>query len=80
MSVRAMCEVAFAHGGLRLADHLVIDPELFRPAEVDILLGDSSKARRQLGWAPRISMEQMICEMVDADIQRLKDNDGRSRQ
>ncbi len=79
VSVRDMCKVAFAHGGLRLDDHLVIDPELFRPAEVDILLGDSSKAHAKLNWKPRISMEQMICEMVDADIQRLKENGGRNR-
>lgn len=71
-SVRKMCEIAFAHAGIKMDDHLVIDPELFRPAEVDILLGDPGKAREKLGWEPTISLEEMIQEMVDADIERLK--------
>ena len=71
-SVRDMCDLAFAHAGLKIDDHLVIDPKLFRPAEVDVLLGDSSKARSVLGWRPEISLEQMIVEMVDADIARLQ--------
>jgi GDPmannose 4,6-dehydratase len=70
-TVRDMCEIAFGHAGLNMADHLVIDPELFRPAEVDTLLGDSNKARRKLGWTTTISLEEMICEMVDADLARL---------
>ncbi len=77
-TVRAMCEVAFAHVGLKAADHIVIDPELFRPAEVDILLGDASKARATLGWEPKISMEAMIREMVDADMERLATKRGRA--
>ena len=67
---RRMCEIAFEHAGLKMDDDLVIDPELFRPAEVEILLGDPSKAKRMLGWEPTISLEEMICEMVDADLQR----------
>jgi GDPmannose 4,6-dehydratase len=71
-SVRQMCEIAFAHAGLNMDDHLVIDPELFRPAEVDVLLGDPSKAREKLNWEPSTTLEEMIREMVDADIERLK--------
>jgi GDPmannose 4,6-dehydratase len=69
-TVRAMCEIAFDHAGLDLDKHLVIDPALFRPAEVDVLLGDPSKARAKLGWKAEITMEAMICEMVDADLAR----------
>lgn len=71
-TVRDMCEIAFAHVGLPMDQHLHIDPKLFRPAEVDVLLGDSSKARRTLSWEPSISLEAMIAEMVDADLQRLR--------
>lgn len=71
MSVRDMCRIAFAHAGLDMDRHLVIDPALFRPAEVDVLLGDASKARDKLGWAPSTSLEDMIREMVEADIKRL---------
>ncbi len=71
-TVRDMCEIAFAHVGLKLDDHLVIDPELFRPAEVDVLLGDPSKAKAVLGWTPDTTLEAMIVEMVDADLERLQ--------
>lgn len=71
-TVRDMCQIAFAHAGLDLEKHLVIDPELFRPAEVDVLLGNPEKAKNAFGWTPTISLEEMIVEMVDADIQRLK--------
>lgn len=71
-TVRDMCRIAFAHAGLVMDDHLVIDPALFRPAEVDILLGNPAKAKEKLGWQPSISLEEMICEMVDADLARLK--------
>ena len=71
-SVRAMCEIAFRHLGLKLDDHLRIDPELFRPAEVDVLLGDATKAETVLGWRPQVSLEAMIVEMVDADLARLR--------
>lgn len=70
-TVRDMCRLAFNHAGLVMEDHLVIDPALYRPAEVDILLGDASKAHRRLGWKPQIDLESMICEMVDADLRRL---------
>ncbi len=76
-SIRDMCRMAFGHVGLSYEDHVVIDPQLFRPAEVDKLQGDASKAAARLGWTPRISLEDMICEMVDADMKRL--SDGRDR-
>lgn len=71
VTVREMCQIAFEHVRLEVDDHLVIDPLLFRPAEVDILLGDATKARRKLGWEPFITLRDMICEMVDADLKRL---------
>ncbi len=71
-TVRDMCRIAFAHAGLDMDEHLVIDPALFRPAEVDILRGDPSKARERLGWQPTISLEEMIAEMVEADLDRLR--------
>ena len=71
VTVRDMCRIAFEHAGLDMDGHVVIDPAFFRPAEVDILLGDASKAERVLGWTPEISLEAMIREMVDADLKRL---------
>jgi GDPmannose 4,6-dehydratase len=70
-SVREMCAVAFEAAGLSMHDHLVIDPSLFRPAEVHALRGDASKARRVLGWQPETSWQDMIREMLAADLQRL---------
>jgi GDPmannose 4,6-dehydratase len=72
-SVRDMCRVAFDHVGLEMEDHLVIKKELFRPAEVDVLLGDASKAKAKLGWKPTIAFEDMIREMVEADLKRVRD-------
>ena len=71
-TVREMCQIAFDHVGLKIDDHLFIDPALFRPAEVDVLLGDPAKAASKLGWRSEITLEQMITEMVDADLERLK--------
>ncbi|MGU3401338.1 GDP-mannose 4,6-dehydratase [Brucellaceae bacterium D45D] len=70
-TVRDMCEIAFKHAGLEMDKHLVIDPELFRPAEVDVLLGNPQKAKDAFGWEPSITLEEMIVEMVDADLKRL---------
>ncbi|TPL22889.1 GDP-mannose 4,6-dehydratase [Mesorhizobium sp. B2-4-10] len=70
-TVRDMCRIAFEHVGLKMDDHLVIDPDLFRPAEVEILLGNPAKAKQKLGWEATTSLEAMICEMVDADLDRL---------
>ncbi|TPK82009.1 GDP-mannose 4,6-dehydratase [Mesorhizobium sp. B2-4-17] len=69
-TVRDMCRIAFEHVGLNIDDHLVIDPQLFRPAEVEILLGNPAKAKKKLGWEATISLEDMIREMVDADLER----------
>jgi GDPmannose 4,6-dehydratase len=70
-TVRDMCRIAFEHVGLRYEDHVVIDPALFRPAEVDVLLGNPGKARRKLGWSPQTRLEELIAMMVDADMRRL---------
>lgn len=70
-TVRDMCKIAFTHAGLDVDKHLVIDPDLFRPAEVDVLLGDPAKAKAAFGWTPEISLEEMIIEMVEADLKRL---------
>ena len=67
-TVREMCAIAFDAVGLDMTEHLVIDEKLFRPAEVDVLLGNAAKARRVLGWEPEITMDAMIREMVEADI------------
>jgi GDPmannose 4,6-dehydratase len=71
-TVRDMCRIAFDYAGLDMEKHVVIDPAFYRPAEVDILLGDSSKARKVLGWEPQIGLEALIREMVDADIERVR--------
>ncbi|MFY9629101.1 MAG: GDP-mannose 4,6-dehydratase [Methylocystis sp.] len=71
-TVRDMCRIAFDHAGLDMAKHVVIDPAFYRPAEVDVLLGDASKAKAKLGWAPKISLDALITEMVDADLERLR--------
>ena len=69
-TVREMCRIAFEHVGLKAEDHVRVNPDLFRPAEVEILLGDPSKAKQAFGWEPTISLEEMISEMVDADLER----------
>ena len=70
-TVQDAVEIAFGHVGLDWHDHVVVDPALIRPAEVDQLLGDASKARRVLGWEPRVSFDELIQLMVDADLARL---------
>jgi GDPmannose 4,6-dehydratase len=70
-SVRDCLEIAFDQAGLEIGEHVVIDDTLKRPAEVDHLIGDASKAKRQLGWEPRTSFEQLIRLMVDADYELL---------
>jgi GDPmannose 4,6-dehydratase len=71
-SVRECVEIAFDHAGLATDDHIVIDPALLRPAEVEHLVGDASKAMRVLGWKPEVSFEELIRMMVDADLALLK--------
>lgn len=72
-TVRDMCKIAFEHVGLNIDDHVVIDPDLYRPAEVDVLLGNPAKAKARFGWEPEISLDEMIAEMVEADLARLSD-------
>jgi GDPmannose 4,6-dehydratase len=71
-SVREFCELAFSHAGLDYRDHVVVDEQYMRPAEVDKLVGDATKARRVLGWAPEVSFGQLIARMVDADVDLVK--------
>lgn len=67
-SVREFCEVAFGHVGLNYEDYVTIDERFFRPAEVDLLIGNPAKAAKQLGWVPKTSFEDLVTMMVDADI------------
>ena len=71
-SVRSLVEIAFAHAGLDWQKHVRTDPAFLRPAEVDHLVGDSSKARRVLGWTPEMTFEQLIRMMVDEDEKRIR--------
>jgi GDPmannose 4,6-dehydratase len=73
-SVRELCKVAFSYMDLDWQQYVVQDPKFYRPAEVDLLVSDSSKARRVLGWAPKVSFEKLIHTMVDADLKTLKAN------
>ena len=70
-SVRELCEVAFDRAGLEMADHVVIDEQFLRPAEVDLLVGDATKAREKIGWETEMSFEGLVQMMVDADIDLL---------
>ncbi len=71
-SVREFVEEAFGHLGLDWQKYVVIDKKFLRPAEVDLLVGDPSKARERLGWSPKVSFKELVRMMVDADIERLK--------
>jgi len=71
-SVRDLCQAAFACVGLDYREHVVQDPRFFRPAEVDLLVADPSKAARKLGWTPTVSFEELVRMMVDADLERLR--------
>jgi GDPmannose 4,6-dehydratase len=71
-SVREFCELAFSHVDLDYEKHVVVDERFFRPAEVDLLVGDSKKARDVLGWEPKVSFPELVEMMVDADIALLK--------
>jgi GDPmannose 4,6-dehydratase len=70
-SVRELVEIAFRHVGLEYRDHVVSDRRYYRPAEVELLLADPAKARRELGWKPNVNFEQLVTMMVDADLARL---------
>jgi GDPmannose 4,6-dehydratase len=69
-SIHDLCRIAFSHVGLNYQDHVVTSSDLMRPAEVEVLLGDAGKARRLLGWQAYIPLEDMIAEMVEADLAR----------
>ena len=71
-SVREFCERAFAHVGLDYRDHVEIDPRYYRPAEVDLLQGDASKARRALGWVPKLTFGGLVAGMMDAELQEVR--------
>lgn len=71
--VRELVEIAFSHVGLNYRDHVEIDPAFFRPAEVDLLVGDPSKAKAKLGWTPKVNFQQLVARMVDADMKRVAD-------
>jgi GDPmannose 4,6-dehydratase len=71
-SIRELCAVAFGHVGLDWADHVVVDERFYRPAEVDLLIGDASHARAALGWKPTTGFEDLVCSMVDADLAALR--------
>jgi GDPmannose 4,6-dehydratase len=71
-TVRDMCRIAFAHLGLNYEKHVKIDPQLFRPAEVELLLGNPGKAREKLGWSATTTLEQLMAMMVDADMRRVE--------
>ncbi len=74
-SVREMCDIAFSHAGLDYQDYVVRDERFFRPAEVDLLVGDPSKAGRVLGWEPQITFTELMHMMVDADLELLRSDE-----
>jgi len=70
-SVRDLVEVAFGHVGLEWQEYVEVDPAFIRPAEVEILLADPSKAKKELGWRPKVGFEELVKMMVDSDLERL---------
>ena len=70
-SVREFCQVAFGHAGLDWERHVKVDQRYFRPAEVDLLIGDATHAHDVLGWKPEVNFEDLVCMMVDADLAAL---------
>ncbi len=75
-SIRELCEVAFGYLDLDWREYVVQDERFYRPAEVDLLVGDASKARRVLGWEPQVSFEELVKMMVDADMALLRRENG----
>jgi GDPmannose 4,6-dehydratase len=73
-AVRELCQVAFARVGLDWEKHVVVDPRFYRPAEVDLLVSDPSKARETLGWKPEVDFATLIQMMVDADLAKLQES------
>jgi len=68
--VREFCELAFGYVNLNYHDYVIQDPHFYRPAEVDLLISDPSKARAELGWEPQVSFKELVEMMVEADLQR----------
>lgn len=75
-SVRTFCALAFAHVGLKMEDYVTVDQRFLRPAEVDVLLGDPSKAKKRLGWVAETTLEQLVVEMVEADLERIRKHES----
>ncbi|GEO17253.1 GDP-mannose 4,6-dehydratase [Microvirga aerophila] len=75
VSVRDFCTLAFSQVGLKMEDHVTVDERFLRPAEVDVLLGNPVKAKQKLGWTAETSLEDLVAEMVDADLARLKSHE-----
>lgn len=73
-SVKDLLQIAFDYVNLNWKDYVIVDPKFVRPAEVKLLLGDPSKARKKLGWKPRINFEELVRMMVDADLEKVKNN------
>lgn len=71
-TVRDMCNIAFAHVGLNYKEYVIIDPKFYRPAEVEVLLGNPSKAKEKLGWQAKTPLKELIQLMVEADLKRVK--------
>lgn len=71
-SVLELVDIAFSHVGLNWRDYVVVDEKFVRPAEVDLLIGDPSKAKEKLGWEQEVGFEQLVKMMVDSDLERLK--------
>jgi GDPmannose 4,6-dehydratase len=71
-SVREFCEKAFEHVGLEMDKYVEIDEKYFRPTEVDLLIGDASKAKQKLGWEPKVTFDELVRIMVDADMEDLE--------
>ena len=76
-SVRELVDLAFSIAGLRWEDYVIVDPALVRPAEVDHLRGDWTKAREHLGWRPKVNFEELVRMMVEADMELLAGEKGR---
>ncbi len=72
-SVREFCQAAFGHVGLNYEEYVVQDPRFYRPAEVDLLVSDPSKAKKALGWEPTVNFQELVSLMVEADLERLSD-------
>jgi GDPmannose 4,6-dehydratase len=76
-SVREFCEIAFEAAGLEMDEHVVVDSAFYRPAEVDMLVGDSSRIRRDFGWTPTVTFPELVRSMVEADLALVEDEVAR---